>query len=326
MYKNEFDNILKNDKVFKAYMFFGTCDFLIQLYSNIVISKLNNHRQIQTIYFDDYIFKKAKEIIEQSNLFSSNNILLIKTNKPIIKKEIKELVNIVNKKKDSTIIFECYGISDFRNMSTSFTKELNSINVRFFEPNKYEILNILQNVCRESKISFDIEALEYLYSMHKNNLELTINDLKKISITKEHINIKTINKNCFGITSSSIQDLLYNILEGVNISILINDLFKDNINETYLLIQLNNFIYELFLINSYTRINGTANAKNILGYTPPKNIWEKKTKLAIKIKQSKFLNMFKYINNLELDIKDSKIYNKKLYLQSSLIKFSVLFR
>jgi DNA polymerase-3 subunit delta len=48
------------------------------------------------------------------------------------------------------------------------------------------------------------------------------------------------------------------------------------------------------------------NPIEVLGYNPPKNIWEKKSKLAINIKPKRFLEMLEYILNLELEYKNGK--------------------
>ena len=97
-------------------------------------------------------------------------------------------------------------------------------------------------------------------------------------------------------------------------------------NEIFLINQVTSFVQQLFMISSYARTIGQPNPKDILGFIPPKNIWEKKSKLAINIKPKQFLEMLEYILNLELAIKTEKIDNINLYLQASLRKFIVSFR
>ena len=102
MYKNEFDNYLKQDKRFKAYMFYGQSTFLIEQYSLAVASMFGSNDEIEKLYFDDYDFKYAKNKLLQSSLFSSNNILLIKIEKKIPKKELDILIKVANTNPDST--------------------------------------------------------------------------------------------------------------------------------------------------------------------------------------------------------------------------------
>jgi DNA polymerase-3 subunit delta len=80
------------------------------------------------------------------------------------------------------------------------------------------------------------------------------------------------------------------------------------------------------MISAYARAIGQPNPKEILGFIPPKNIWEKKSKLAINIKPEVFQEIFNYLLQIELDFKTSKIDKQSLYLQASLRKFTVLFR
>lgn len=66
-------------------------------------------------------------------------------------------------------------------------------------------------------------------------------------------------------------------------------------NEIFLLNQVTSFVQQLFMISSYARTISEPNPKEILGFVPPKNIWEKKTKLAINKNQKffkKFWNIF----------------------------------
>ena len=91
MYKNEFDNCLKQGKRFKAYMFYGQSIFLIEQYSLAIAQSLGQSDEVEKLYFDDYDFKYAKDKLLQSSLFSSNNILLVKVEKKIPKKEVDSL-------------------------------------------------------------------------------------------------------------------------------------------------------------------------------------------------------------------------------------------
>lgn len=326
MYKSEFDNTLRQNKTYNAYMFFGQSTFLIENYTSIVASNHGSNDEIEKIYFDDYNFKYCHDKLLQSSLFSSNNILIIKIEKKLPKKEVSALINACNINPDSVVIFACIGDADFRAMSGYFSEKTKSVSVRIFAPNPYESTKILEEEAIKSGLRYDTTALNHLYFMHRQDLALTVNDFKKLSILNEQISAKVIDQHCFGIGAVSIEDFLHNLLQGLDIREDINALLEEGLNEIYLLNQISAFIQQLFMISSYTRINGVANAKEILGFAPPKAIWDKKAKLAIAIKPQLFLKMFDYLNNLELEMKSGKISNQNIYLQSCLIKFSVLFR
>ena len=80
------------------------------------------------------------------------------------------------------------------------------------------------------------------------------------------------------------------------------------------------------MISSYARTLGQPNPKEILGFIPPKNIWEKKSKLAINKKPETYQEILEYLLNIELELKSSKINDQNSYIQASLRKFTVLFR
>lgn len=325
MYKNEFDNHLRQNKKFNAYMFYGQSTFLVEHYSNIVTSSLGEKDEIEKLYFDEYDFKYAKDKLLQSSLFSSNNILLIKCDKKIPKKEVDTLVEACNTNPDSTVVFSCIGDTDFRSMEKSFTTKTNSAVVRMFSPNDNEAVRLIENEAKKLNIVYELSALNHLYFMHKNDLSLCINDLSKLSILDEKITSNIINTHCFGIGTVLFEDFLHDLLSGKDISNDLTLLLEEGINEIFLINQVSSFIQQLFMISSYARAVGTPNPKEILGFIPPKNIWEKKSKLAINIKPEKFQEMLEFLLNIELELKSSKIDNSNLYLQATLRKFTVLF-
>jgi DNA polymerase-3 subunit delta len=281
MYKNEFDNSLKQGKKYKAYLFYGQSIFLIEQYSLAIAQMFGQSDEIEKLYFDDYDFKYAKDKLLQSSLFSSNNVLLIKTEKKIPKKELDSLVEAL----------------------------------KFLE---YEA-NILQ-------MKYESNALSHLYFMHKNDLSLCVNDLKKLAVLNENITIGVVDSNCFGMATVNFEDFLHDLLSGKDISDDLSGILEEGTNEIFILNQITSFVQQLFMISSYARSFGQANPKEILGYIPPKNIWEKKSKLAINRKPQDFEEILNYLLSLELELKIGKIDNINLYLQASLRKFTVLFR
>ena len=326
MYKNEFDNLLRQDKTFNAYMFYGQSNFLIDHYTSLVASKLGSPDEIEKLYFDDFDFKYAKNKLLQSSLFASNNILIIKLEKKLNKKEVVELIEACNKNLDSKVIFSCMGDTDFKTMGGYFTSKLNAVSIRMFSPFQNEAIRILENEAKKLAVNCDISALNHLYFMHRQDLSLCVNDLKKLSILEERIIPDTVNKHCFGIGAVNFEEFLHNLMSGLDISDELELLLDEGMNEIYLLNQITSFVQQLFMISSYARIHGSANAKEILGFIPPKNVWEKKSRLAISIKPERFLEILNYLLKIELELKSSKISNQNLYLQACLRKISALIR
>ncbi len=326
MYKNEFDNLLKQNKIFNAYMFYGQSNFLIEYYTNIVANILGSSDEIEKLYFDDFDFKYAKDKLLQSSLFSSNNILIIKLDKKLNKKECVDLIEACTKNPDSKVIFSCMGDSEFKSMSGYFTSKSNAVSVRMFTPFPNEAIKLIENQAKHLNINYEMSALNHLYFMHRQDLCLCVNDLKKLTILEAKITPDTVNKHCFGIGAVNFEEFLHNLMSAQDISDEIQLLLEEGMNEIYLLNQVISFVQQLFMISSYIRIYGSANAKEILGFVPPKNVWEKKTRLAMNIRPELFLEILDYLLKVELELKSSKIANHNLYLQAILRKMSVLIR
>ena len=303
MYKNEFDNCLKQGKRFKAYMFYGQSIFLIEQYSLAIAQSLGQSDEVEKLYFDDYDFKYAKDKLLQSSLFSSNNILLVKVEKKIPKKEVDSLIEACNLNPDSTLIFACLGDTDFKTMESSFSLKTNSAAVRFFQPTDTEAIKFIEYEAKQLGIQYEISALNHLYFMHKNDLALCVNDLKKLAILDEIITVNLIDNNCFGIGIVNFEDFLHDLLSGKDISEDLNLILEEGMNEIFLLNQVTSFVQQLFMISSYARTIGQPNPKEILGFVPPKNIWEKKSKLAINKKPEVFQEILEYLLNIELEFK-----------------------
>ena len=326
MYKNEFDNYLKQNKKFKAYMFYGQSIFLVEQYALAVAQSLGSSDEIEKLYFEDYDFKYAKDKLLQSSLFSSNNIILIKIDKKLPKKEVDALIEACNLNPDSTLIFACLGDGDFKTMEASFTLKTNSAAVRFFLPTDPEAIRFLEFEAKMLDMKIELSALNHLYFMHKNDLALCVNDMKKLAVLGEAITTHLVDTHCFGIGTVNFEDFLHDLLSGKDISSDLSLLLEEGMNEIFLLNQVTSFVQQLFMISSYARSIGQPNPKEILGFIPPKNIWEKKSKLAINKKPEVFQEILEYLLNIELDFKSSKIDDQSLYLQASLRKFTVLFR
>ncbi|MEA1913681.1 MAG: DNA polymerase III subunit delta [Campylobacterota bacterium] len=326
MYRNEFDNLLRQGNTFDAYMFYGQSSYLVEKYTQIVSSKLCVDEPAMKLYFDEFDLKQAYNLLSQSSLFSANNTLIVKLDKPLNKKDTTTLIEACNLNDASTVIFSCTGDADFRTMDKYFGNKTKSVAIRMFSPYPNEALKFIQDEAKALNIQYDIAALQHLYMMHKEDLSLCINDLKKLSILDDKITSGDVDTHCFGFTSISLDDFIFNLLSAQNIDKDIRHLLESGTNEIYLINQITSYIQQLFMINAYARTIGQPNAKEILGYSPPKPIWEKKARLAISIKPQKYLEMLRFILDLELELKSSKIDQPKTYIQAMLRKFSVHFR
>lgn len=325
MYKNEFDNLLRQNKKFSAYMFYGQSNYLTEHYALQVALSFAPSEDIEKIYYDEYNFKYCKDKLLQSSLFASSNVVIIKIDKKLPKAEVTELIQACTTNADSTVIFACMGDSDFKAMEGYFTAKNDAVAVRMFQPFPNEAIRLIEEQARALNLQYEVSALNHLYFMHRHDLSLTMNDLKKLAVLNETITAKTVEQQCFGFGAVSLEDFLHKLVNGENIDSDLVSLLEEGMNEIYLITQITAFIQQLFMISAYARTVGAPNAKEILGFVPPKPVWEKKSKLAISIKPNIFLEMMDFLNHLELELKTLKINDQNAYVQAHLRKFSALF-
>jgi DNA polymerase-3 subunit delta len=316
MYKNVFDNYLKTNKIFDAYMFWGQSDFLIETYASKVALLFASHNEIQKVYFDEYDFDTCYNILCQPSLFTLNNILLIKTAKQIPKKEVDSLIKICHTNSNSYIIFACMADSIFKDMSTSFTKETNSVEVRFFTPNTNEAIKILNDEASLLNVKFEQSALVHLYEMHEKNLSLCVSDIKKLSILNETVTTKMVTNHCFGMGAVSIDDVLIKLFTNQNFNNSLYKLLEEGLSEMYLLNQTITFVQQLFMINTYLKLYGSLDILQIWGYPLFKNIANQRASIAVKFNQKQFSKFLDFLLNLELELKTLKISDTNAYIQA----------
>ena len=326
MYKNVFDNHLASNKIFNSYLFYGQSDFLVEHYASIVSQKLANGEDIQKVYFDEYSFDKCVDILSQSSLFSSANILLIKTMKKIPKKELDKLVEICNINQDSFLVCACVGDTDFKTMAKSFTTKTNSAEVRFFAPNPSEAMKILEDEASKNGVNFASGALLHLYEMHEKDLSLCVSDIKKLAILDDTVTTNMVTNQCFGMGAVSLDDFLNKLFSGQAFKADLYKLLEEGINEVYLINQITSFVQQLFTINSYLKLHGSLDIVAIWGYPLPKNIANQRASIATKFKEEQFNLMLEQLLELELELKSSKIVDPNAYIQASLRKFSTILR
>jgi len=318
MYKNEFDKEFAKELSYGTYMFYGSESYLVEEYGEKVAKKLANGEDIQKLYFEEFGVEQAFEILSQSSLFSATNILLVKTTKKIPKKELDKIVEICKNNSDSKFILCCFGDADFKSMEASFSKKTNSVVVRFYPLEDYEAKNILQAKANEFGVRIQNHDLEFLYNMHQKDMSLSICDLLKLSILDEEITSKTINLQCFGLGSVHFDDFLEKLLLGKNVNKDIYDLLEEGMNEVAFVSRITNFVQMLFMINSYLKLYGNLNIIEIWGYPLPQKIAQKQASIAQRFQKEDFLSMLTFLQQLEFELKFTKVIDLNTHLQSKL--------
>ncbi len=314
MYKAEFDKLLQKGCSEHNFILFGESPFFIDRYAEI-LTNLEDANLLR-LYHDEYDFTQAKSHLSQASLFGGTNLLLIKSEKKIPKKELETLFTLSNKG-DNRFIYAYYG-SDHKSYNNAF-KKLGVVSVRFFHPKPNESMAILTQEARRQGLQIDGYTLNHLLSLHNGHLELALNELEKLAILSlKRITNKDIDALVYGMGEVDLQTFVKQFWQKDDYKEQLETLLESGEDEIRILTSLTAFLHELYLFNSYIRIHGIADAKAILGYVPPRFVVDEKARLAMKFSQENFYKFTNILLHAELTMKSSYC-DKRAILYATLL-------
>ena len=321
MYKNEFDKHIQNKTISNSFVFFGESTFLIDMYTKMLTNI--EGANILTYYHDEYDFNSAKAHLSQGSLFGDRNILIVKSEKKVPKKELDALLELCDKNPDNIFVYAYYG-SDHKsyNNKKAFAKT-KAMSVRFFHPKEYEAQNIITHIAQEKNVDIDKFTISHLLKIHNGDVALAANEIEKFQVYDRAITTKDVDNLVYGLASTNLDDFIKKILEKKDFRSDLQNILEHGEDEIRILTAITTYITQLYMFNIYIRINGTPNALDILGYPAPSFVVEQKASSAIKIKPKTYLQMHELLLESELQMKSSNV-KKDAILLSSLIRLQKL--
>ena len=320
MYKREFDQRLSQDLP-KAVLLYGDNSYLIDHYIDHYISTLHAEEERLSLYFDEWDFAQAKAYLSQSSLFGGTNLLIIKHEKRIPKKELDTLIALTRKNSDNYLLFGFSGDArSAREIQKSFTEKQGGVWVRFFEPSIREGVEMLQQKAQAIGLDIDHYALQHLILTLNNNLALCSNELNKLAILGTKVSSRDIDRLVYSTAPLAIEQFLTSLFEKKPVTEMIGTLLELGEDESTLLRSTQRFVNEIFLFNAYIKLHGTPDSAAILGYKLPKQIEEKKAQLAMRVKPAALLNICEHLLESELEMKRPGGINKETLLYGTFIK------
>lgn len=320
MYQREFENLLRGTPP-RALLLYGENDYLISSYLQHYINITHAKDSLLTQYFEEYDFNIAKNYLSQSSLFGGVNLLIIKRDKKIPKKEIDILITLVQRSSDNYLLLEYKGeAKDAKSLQASFSPKKGANWLRLFEPNMRESIDILQKKSNHIGLEIDHYALQHLLMILNNNLALCANELNKLAILEGKVTLKDIDKLVYSTAPLAMEQLLIELFEKKPVVSTINRLIELGENEYAILRATQFFVNQIFLFHAYMKLNGVIDSKEILGYKLPKHIEEQKANLALKVKSQNLLKIFEHLLELELQLKSSSSMDKEALIYAGFIK------
>jgi len=305
----------------KALLLFGDNSYLIDHYIDHYIHMLQAKEDLLRLYFDEWDFAQAKSYLSQSSLFGGINLLIVKHDKKIPKKELDTLILLANKSSENYLLLGFSGESrDGKSMQASFAEKKGASWVRFFESNLREGVEILQAKAQYIGLEIDHYALQHLLLTLNNNLSLCSNELDKLAILGRKVDSKDIDRLVYSTAPLAMEQFLTGLFEKRAVTEMIGTLLDLGESEESLLRSTQRFVNEIFLFNAYIKLHGTPDSAAILGYKLPKHIEEKKAKLAVRVKPAALLGITEHLLESELEMKRPGGINKETLLYGTFIK------
>jgi len=320
MYQREFDQRLKQGFP-KAVLFYGLNDYMVDHYMDLYKIQLDAKESMLTLYYDEWDFEQAKNYLSQTSLFGGTNLLIVKGDKKIPKKELDQLIALANKNADNYFL---YGFDEAKtsakSLQSAFTDKKGGVWVRFFEPNIRDGMAMLQQKSVQIGLDIDHYALQHLMLLLNNNLALCINELDKLSILGIKVTSKDVDRLVYSTAPLATEQLLIDLFNKKPITSTITKLLDLGEDEFDLLRSTQYFVNQIFLFHAYIKLNGHVDSAAILGYKLPKQIEEQKAQLALKVKSAALLKIFEHLLEGELEMKKATATQREVLLYSMLIK------
>ncbi len=320
MYQREFDQRLKQAFP-KAVLLYGENDYLIDFYIETYVKQTDAKESMLSLYHDEWNFEQAKAFLSQTSLFGGTNLIVVKHEKKIPKKELDILVELANKNPDNYFLYGYAGApKDARSMQAAFTDKKGGVWVRFFEPNIHDGIAVLQQKAQQIKLDIDHYALQHLMLVLNNNLALCANELEKLAILEDKVTGKDIDRLVYSTAPLATEQLLIDLFNKKPVTDTISRLLEIGEDEAAILRATQYFANQIFLFHAYIKLNGHVDSAAILGYKLPKQIEEQKAQLALRVKSASLLKIFEHLLESELAIKKAPATQKEVLLYSMLIK------
>jgi len=321
MYKSELDKHIQNHSVSNNFVFFGESSFLIDMYTKMLTTI--DDANILNYYHDEYEFNSAKAHLSQGSLFGDRNILIIKSEKKVPKKELDILIEQCEKNPDNIFVYGYYG-SDHKtyNNKKAFAKS-KTMSVRFFHPKDYEAQNIIAQVAREKKVNIDKYTISHLLSVHNGDVALASNEIDKLRVYDREITTKDITNLVYGLSEVNIDDFIKRLLAKKEFTEDLKNILEHGEDEIRVLTAITSYLTQLYMFNIFIRVNGAPNALEILGYPAPKFVVDEKSALSLKFKPNTYSKLHELLLNSELKMKSSNV-DKHAILLSTLIRVQKL--
>ena len=305
MYRREFEQLLAG-RIPKAILLFGDDHFHIDHFAKVIEEKLQASESKLQLFFDEYNFDAAKGFLSQSSLFGGANLLIVKHDKKISKKEMEQLIALCNKNDESYLLYLFLGSAkDAKSLQPLFNEKKGGVWVRFFEPTPAEAMATAVQIAGRIGVEIDKSTLQHLLITLHNDLSLLSSELEKFYALNRPINSSDIDRLTYATTPIFLEEFFEKLFLKQDALAFLDRLLEQGEDIFALLRAMQRYIEQIFLFQAYMKLHGAIDSKAILGYKLPKRIEEQKARVAMRIKSSSLLKICEVLFEGELEMKQS---------------------
>lgn len=320
MYKNHLDSALKTGVLPKSLLLYGE-EFFTTHYSKKILSMFGSSDDILAFYHEEYSYESAKNFIASPSLFGDSSTLYIRSSKKIPKSELDSLVALCQKNSSNHFIFHFSGDDKVaKDLQKSFAKKKSADFVRFFKPYMGEAVMMLSQKAKEISLEIDNYALQHLFLLQDEDLDLSMNELKKLVILDKKIYASDIDSLVYGMGEIGIDNFITKLLNKEDIKEDLQKLLDSGLfDEVRVINTIQTYMHQLFMFHSYIRVHGKYDVLDILGFPLPPNLVKQRAVQSIKINIQTFQKIFKHLLEAEHALKKFQNLDKNIYTFSALI-------
>ena len=306
MYKRDFDKLISTKNInFRAVYLYGEESFLLSYYAD-KIAKLEGFKDAQKnlYYFGEYDFSNALSCFTQGSLFGDENLVWIKVDKKLPKKDLDAIISAINKQTSGYFILEFHKsesktsgeyAKDCKAISSSFSAK-NCVEVRFFALNLGEAMGILREYANSLQIKIADFLLQRIFVQQNADLGLALAELRKYSIYDEEISGEQIDFLGYGLGAVSVEEILETLLAKKPYFALLKQFLEHGALENEVISEVQKYFFTLFLFAAHIRIHGDATSEEVLGIKLPQMILNKRKFLSMQIRIEQYGKIFYILN------------------------------
>ncbi len=320
MYKRDLDALLAQNGLPPALLLYGE-SYFCDHYARKVLAEWGGSENMLSFYFDEYHYESARSFIAQPSLFGDVNILYIRHDRKLPKKELDTLIALCKKNPTSFFLLHFSGEDRVgKELQKSFTKKKGADFVRFFKPNMGEAIALMRQRASELGVEIENFTLQHLFMLQNETLSLCMNELEKLALLRRPVTVSDIDTYVYGMGTLSLDDFIVRLLRKEDIREDLERLLEGVGDEIRIVNAITNYVTQLMLFHIYIKVHGRYDAVEIVGYPLPPQMVKDRAAMSIKFRLQTYRKLLEHLMRCEHALKLSTFIDKSSYLISSLIK------